>query len=283
MTTRPDSPRTPCSQFTPNRRRGQISSAVPALIVLALASFAFADEPRTLADNEFFTKGSYIAYAAPWSTYFGAGTAMKQGIDYADEITVRSDSFPANVEFSWHWPLTPPKHTGVYGYNAVSYGSYDGGVPEVRIAPLQVKNMRELAETFRCEWPRPIGDFNVLSELFLTKTPGGEKVGEVGFFLRAAKSAISFADAGEQLGTFTDAAGRAWKVAKQPAPHGPFYMFLPTGEVLAGTVDFRAAIEFLRSRGHVTGEEWVNGVAFGIEPIAGSGSLRLESLAIRYQ
>jgi len=47
---------------------------------------------------------------------------LKHGVDYADEIAVRPATFPANVEFAWHWPLVPPKDTGVYGYNALSFG-----------------------------------------------------------------------------------------------------------------------------------------------------------------
>ena len=269
------------------RGSAQFGSLVHGLIALALIagpSFALAEEtPRILADKEFFTKGSFIAYAGPWSTYFGAGTALKHRVDYADEIAVRPKTFPANVEFSWHWPLVTAKNAGVYGYNALSFGSYDGGVPEVPIAPRQVKAIGTLTETFRFAMARPIGDFNVLSEFFLTKTPGTEnKVAEIGFFLRPAKSAITFANAGEQLGTFTDATGRAWKVGKQSAPHGPYYMFIPAGEVLAGTINFKAALDFLRAKSQVAGEEWFNGLAFGIEPVAGSGSLRLRSLSVTF-
>lgn len=242
------------------------------------------DAPRVLADKEFFTKGSFIAYAGPWSTYFGTGMALKHGIDYADEIAVRQETFPANVDFSWHWPLTTAKNAGVYGYNALSFGNYDGGAPEVPVEPRQVKAIGTLTETFRFSVARPIGDFNVLSEFFLTSEKGTEKkVAEVGFFLRSAKSAISFADAGEQLGTFTDATGRAWKVGKQPAPHGPYYMFIPAGDVLEGTIDFKAALDFLREKKQVTGDEWFNGLAFGIEPVTGSGSMKVESLAVDYK
>jgi hypothetical protein len=253
-----------------------------ALPLFVAASFTRAEEtPRVLADKEFYTKGSFIAYAAPWSVDVKGGPALKQGVDYADAIVVRPETFPANVDFSWHWPLAAPKHTGVFGYNQVSFGSYFGGVPEVPIPPRQVKAIGKLSETFSFTTAHPIGDFNVLTEFFLSEKSSGEsKVGEIGFFLRAAKSAIAFADAGEQLGTFTDATGRAWKVAKQPAPHGPFYMFMPVGDVLAGTIDFKAALEFLRAKNQVSGEEWFSGLAFGIEPVSGSGSVRLKSLAV---
>jgi len=253
-------------------------------ILLPVSAISAAEPPRVLADKEFYTKGSFIAYAAPWSTYDGPNAGLKHGVDYQDEITVEPKAFPSNTGFNWHWPLTPPKESGVYGYNAVSYGSYDGGVPETAIEPKQVKAIRTLSESFTFTMARPTGDFNVLTEFFLTGEKGGvEKLAEIGFFLHASKSAITFATDGEQLGTFRDAARREWKVSVQPAPAGPYYMFLPEGDVLTGTVDFKAALDFLKAKGKLAGTEWFNGLAFGIEPVTGSGSLKLESLKIDYK
>ena len=274
------------SALIPQRpvRLGAVIRSWAVLAAMALPALAVGEAPVILGDKDFYSKGSFIAYAGPWSTYFGAGTAMKHGVDFMDEIAVQPETFPSNVELTWHWPLTSPKHTGVYGYNALSYGSYDGGVPQVAITPRQVKEIGELSETFGFQMARPIGDFNVLTEFFLTKKSGGaDKVAEIGFFLHAAKSAVPFADAGEQLGLFTDSTGRAWKVGVQPAPAGPYYMFIPVGDVLTGTVDFKAGLDFLRSKGRLTGEEWFNGLAFGIEPISGSGSVRVQSLAVTYR
>ncbi|HSI14325.1 MAG TPA: hypothetical protein VK961_19910 [Chthoniobacter sp.] len=257
-------------------------SAICAALLIA-PSFTMAEAPVILGDKDFYTKGSFIAYAGPWSTYLGTGTSLKHGVDFADEIALQPETFPSNVELTWHWPLTPPKNAGVYGYNAISYGNYDGGAAQVPIPPRQVKDIGALTETFGFQMARPIGDFNVLTEFFLTKKSGGEeKVAEIGFFLHAAKSAIPFADAGEQLGNFTDPAGRAWKVGVQTAPAGPYYMFIPVGDVLSGTVDFKGGLDFLRSKGRLTGEEWFNGLAFGIEPTAGSGSVRVRNLSVTY-
>ena len=265
-------------------RRNSPSGPGRAVMVLAatVTMATAAEAPRVLGDREFFTKGAFIAYAAPWSTYFGAGTALKRGVDYADEIVVRPGSFPADTEISWHWPLVPPKHTGVYGYNALSFGTYDGGTPEVAVTPRQVKEIDALSTTFRYSLAHPIGDFNVLSEFYLTSKPAGAKVAEIGFFLRPSRSAVTFAADGTQLGPYVDATRRPWKVARQPTPHGPFYMFLPAAEVPAGSIDCKAALDFLRSKGCVTGEEWFNGIALGIEPVTGSGSMRVERFTVDY-
>jgi hypothetical protein len=253
--------------------------------LLAGSTLARGDEAtRVLADKENFTKGSFLAYAGPWSVEVPGGPALKHGVDFMDEIAVRPETFPAHTAFTWHWPLTPSKSTGVYGYNSVSFGSYYGGVPEVPVPARQLKDIGTLTETFHFSVARPIGDFNVLTEFFLAGAASGEpKNGEIGFLLRPAKSAIQFADAGEQLGTFKDAAGREWKVAQQRAPQGAYYMFMAAGEVLDGTVDFKAALAFLQSKSKITGEEWFTGLAFGIEPITGSGSLELEKLSVSYK
>lgn len=275
--------RNAAQNFSPTPYCVKFTLLLALMLVSKVACAQERNGPRILVDREFYTKGSFIAYAAPWSVDVGGGPALKHGIDFADEIAVRPETFPANAELSWHWPLTPPTHTGVYGYHAVSFGNYHGGVPEVPVPARRVKEIRCLTETFRFDLAHPIGDFNVLTEFFLAdKVDGESKVAEIGFFLRPAKSALLFAAAGEQLGVFQDPSGRAWKVAKQPAPYGPFSMFIPASAVLAGTIDFKAALDFLRAKGGVTGEEYFTGLAFGIEPVAGSGSLHLHSLSVSY-
>ena len=61
-----------------------------------------AEVPRILADKEFYSQGRFIAYAARWSTDNGAGKELEYGGEYADEIVVRAETFPANVGFCWH-------------------------------------------------------------------------------------------------------------------------------------------------------------------------------------
>ncbi len=242
--------------------------------------------PRVLADREFYTQGRYIAYASPWSVDVEGGPKLAHGVDFADEMTVRPAEFPGSVEIAWHWPLVAPKHTGVYGYHAVSYGSFHGGVPETPAAPRRVKDIATLSETFSLSFARGIGEFNVLTEFFLAGDPSGEpKAAEVGFFLHAAKSAIPFAESGEPVGAYTDATGRAWNVTKQPAPHSPFHMFLPANreDVLTGVIDFKAALDFLQSQGQITGEEWFTGLALGIEPVSGSSTLKLEDFSVSFE
>jgi hypothetical protein len=129
----------------------------------------------------------------------------------------------------------------------------------------------------------PLGDFNVLTEFFLTREDAEQKVAEIGFLPRPARSAVEFANSGEQIGIFQDAEKRQWKVAVQGSPAGPYYMFMPAREVLSATVDFRAALDFLSGKGRLTGDEWFRGLAFGVEPISGSGSLRLCRLTVVFE
>ena len=263
------------------------SLKLTALAFVLPLGWTHADEPpRILADKEFFTKGSYIAFAGPWSVDIPNGETLKHEVDFVDQIAVRPGTFPANSDLSWHWPLKGPTHTGVYGYNSLSFGSYYGGAAEKPIPAKQVKDIGVLTEDFRFTMPLCLGEHNVLTEFFLAEKADGEKkIAEIGFFLHAGKSAMPYADAGEQLGIWKDAANRGWKVAKQAGPQGPYFMFIPVGagDVLEGTIDFKAALEFLRGKKLVTGEEWFTGLALGIEPMRGSGSVHVESFAVKYE
>lgn len=77
---------------------GMVASLLASLAWSVLPRTTFAEETKVLADQEFFTKRSFIAYAGPWSTYFGAGKSLKHGVDFLDEIAVRPDSFPSNAK-----------------------------------------------------------------------------------------------------------------------------------------------------------------------------------------
>lgn len=266
-------------------RRDSAKVPVVAAVCFVLSwAAAPAGDPLILPDQKFYTQGHFIAYAAPWST-FGPKpeNPLKSGVDFADAIVVRPDKFPAESEFTWHWPLTPSKTSGVYGCNAISFGSYDGGVPAEPIPPKQVKEIRKLSAAFAFEMAPPLGDFNVLTEFFLTREDAEQKVAEIGFLPRPARSAVEFANSGEQIGIFQDAEKRQWKVAVQGSPAGPYYMFMPAREVLSATVDFRAALDFLSGKGRLTGDEWFRGLGFGVEPISGSGSLRLCRLTVVFE
>ena len=230
-------------------------------------------------DHENYTRGPFLAYAAPWST--ATLKSLRQNVDFADHVTINPAEFPKKTQFDWHWPLTPAP-TGVYGYVHVSYGNYNNGVPEKAVSPLRLSGLTALSTDYAYRYTAKGGDFNVLAELFTTNTPGNanDKVLEIGFFPRVSASGLKYFNTGRQLGQWTDPQGVTWRVAIAKA----YCMFLPVaGEQKAGTIDFKAALGWLVDRGELSGREWVNGVAIGVEPIAGGGNLMLDRWNVSFR
>lgn len=231
-------------------------------------------------DRENYFNGPYIAFASDFSVS-ATGLPLRHGLDYRDTIIIREATFPAGTEIHWRWPKTPVK-AGVYGYMHLAYGYYSGGVPQQPVAPIQVAALGQLKTRFDVAVDASGGDFNVLSETFLTAKPAdvATKTLEVGFLTRVSQSGRRFFDQAEQLGTWTDPSGRVWEVAIV----GGYCMFIPLeGEMNSGELDYAAAFRWLVAKGRLTGREWFNGLAIGIEPTEGGGSMSIRRWDVIYQ
>jgi hypothetical protein len=225
-------------------------------------------------DEELYTKGPYIAYAAPWSA---KATKLVAGKDFVNTIAIHEASFPAQTKLAWHWPLDTSKKTGVRGYNTLSYGNYDGGVPEQAVKPLRVSDIRSGWQQFDWDYDLITGDFNLLAEFYLTRTPGAAKAKtvEVGFMLHVPDATRAWIGTNPPLATWRDAFGTDWTVTRNQGPGIDYMIFLPASgaDLLKGRLDVKGALAELRRLGVITGDEWLNGVAFGAEPISGSGAV----------
>lgn len=243
-------------------------------LVLATAawSLAAADAVIVLQDRQPYYRGSYQAFASPWSTFFETG--LVHGVDYRDTIAVRPDAFPDRTVIESIWPARAPLKSGVWGYNALSFGNYDGGRPPVPVMPRQVMTIRRLDESFAF---RAGGSpfFNLLTEFYLTSKAGDEtaKVAEIGLFLHTPQTTAAFAGTGTLIGGYRDRQGRAWSVRRQ----GRYYLIVPTNgeDVTSGTIEIAPLLRWLMRRHVLTGHEWFNGIAFGMEPAPGGGRTRL--------
>lgn len=224
-------------------------------------------------DSQNYFQGPYVAFAGDWSVT-GGKVSLKRGVDYADHILINPQKFPTDTVMHWQWPQTRAK-SGVYGYLHVAYGNYAGGVPPKLIASRPISKISELKTHFAVQIDGGQSDYNLLSETFLTATPGGSpnSIMEVGFLPHISIAGREYFMLGKQLGIWTDPAGRRWKVAMQ----GHYCMFVPDGpDMMEGVLDFGSAFVWLRSQGLLTGREWFSGVAIGIEPVLGSGSAQIK-------
>ena len=71
---------------------------------------ASTDRGVVLGDRDFYTSGSYIAYAQPWGA---AMHGLTEGVDYTDTITVYPSSDLDGSVFTWDQPDTAPTLLGL--------------------------------------------------------------------------------------------------------------------------------------------------------------------------
>lgn len=241
-------------------------------VTVALFPARAAGPTIVLEDSQPFYRGSYQAFASPWSTFLERD--LVHGRDYRDRISLDPRRFPDGTIFESVWPKRAPTQSGVWGYNALSFGNYDGGRPPERVIPRRIRDVKRLEESFAY---RSAGSpyFNLLTELYLTAKPGDEKakLAEIGFFLHRPRTTDAFAAAGAFIGGYRDQQGRAWTIRRQ----GTFYLVIPDGDadITSGTLEVMPLLSRLIQDHILTGNEWFNGLAFGIEPAPGGGYTRL--------
>lgn len=232
----------------------------------------------------------FTAYASTWCRHFDP--TLTDGVDYTNTIVALMGDFPNNTTIymnhpnDYAWKRNP--NCGVWGLNAIAYGNYEGNPAQQPVASRRVDGIEALTSRFDMKIAGALNRFDVLHEFYLTSAPrdNNAKVVEIGAFLHAPKEIQEFFGHGEQLGSFTDAGRRKWNVAKQTSGYPiPFLMAMRAGGVdyLTGSFDFLAMLRWLKDRGHITGQEWFNGMALGMEPLQNSGTLVVRKWAVDYR
>ncbi|MET0375384.1 MAG: hypothetical protein ABW128_14160 [Rhizorhabdus sp.] len=237
------------------------------------------------SDKQWSSEGSYMAFASPWCSYIDK--TLDQGTDYLDTVTYTAGDLATgkNIQLKWRWPALAKRSPacGVFGYDQVAWGNYDGGRVMSPIAPRQVLSIKTLSLSHDITESAEDQEYNGLAEFYLTKEPGAAnlKAIEIGWFWNAPAATVAWAATGRQLGTFSDRYSRKWTVSvNKGGASGTFVTFIPSGKLLAGTFDAKAAIDFLRDRGLVNGAWWFNGAAIGVEPLGNSGSALIRKFTV---
>lgn len=237
---------------------------------------------KILADQVFFARDSYFAYASPWCAVVNPTLVI--GRDLVNTISVVPSTFPNDVVIATKAPAGDPNSygCGVYGYHHIGFGNYDGSTLPTPVTSRQVKDITALSMKIEITDQQSDGQYNVLNEFYLTSSAGNAaaKVVEIGFFLHASPASIAFARTGTSLGVFTDASGRRWTVTKA----AKFVMLMPAdgGNVTSATIDGKGVMAFLVAKEVITGAEWFNGAALGVEPVRGSSTVAIGQWAVTY-
>ena len=268
------------------------------MMILALLGFAApASAPATptaaayaWGTPETVIPGNFQSYAAgPYSAYNGMwGHYLPQNDDLHADSSMRvvPETFPRNTIFSWN--VTPDSAWGgVKGYLHLSYGNYDDSPGT--ITPRRINNISEL--TVKIDWTY-IGDpaSGLLSECWLTpvSTPSGEiaKLHEVAFFPKVSNGGATYLASLPAVGggSFIDSSGVAWNVREGISGGGePYYIaYRPGYAEFRGALPYKNLFSFLIDTGKITGNEWFNGLAFGVEPYSGSASLKINQFSSSY-
>lgn len=233
---------------------------------------------RRLGDFEFFTQGSFIAFNSP----FNAGSLKGGGFDFDDSTVVQNNSgFPANTAITWQWPASPCP--AICGFLQASYGTYDGGIPQAPITSRQVKSITTLTSSHNLTISGVTNGYDIIYDTWLTQAATGNvHLFEIEVFLDTPQYSIDFFNSATPIGTVT-ISGITWSVAVSPGA-APDILFKPTNNasVPIASIDMKAMLSYLTTQGQITGNEWYNGHAIGVEPRNGTGSAIINSFSVSY-
>lgn len=274
-TTAPTATPTPTATATPVPVATATPTPTPSPTATSTPT-ASTEKRVVLNDNVNYTVGSYNAYAAPWCALRNASLVV--GKDISTRISLLPSKFPNDIEIAAFTPNVNPHDygCGVYGYHHVHFGNYSGLLPKGKFDGMQVSSLRTLVVDFAFEDTGSTGEYNMLNEYFLTaeKDRQDKRVMEIGYFFHPSQSAIQFAKSGKDVGNYTDAEGREWSVRQS----GQFVMLMPADgqDLRSGSLDMAHFLQHLVKKGKLTGNEWFNGAAMGVEPVRGNSSVRIQ-------
>lgn len=236
-------------------------------------------------------KGNFQSYhpgGSPWQVYTGMW-GMYLGANAPTSATssmrIASGSFPAKTTLSWD--VTPKQgYAGVNGFLALNYGNYDGSAGS--ITPKQVKNIVDL--TINATWTyMGDGSSGLLSELWLSpaaaSSGGFTHLFEIAFFPRFSQPVKDWLLTLPTVGTGFTVNGVKFLVRQATDSSGtaPYLIaYRPDYKDIQGALPYKQFFDYLTAQSIITGNEWVNGVAFGVEPHQGKASLKLDTFSVRY-
>lgn len=237
--------------------------------------------PETINGNfQIYSKNPYGAYTGMW----GMNNPEAPGLVATSSMVVDPATMPNGTTFNWN--VTPsPSWGGINGYLYISYGNYDGS-PGV-ITPRQVKDIGAL--TVNATWTQS-GDLSsaLLSEIWLAAESAASgaftKLFEIAFFPRFSVNSKSWIDSLSQVGTGFTSGGVSYKVREAGNPQGVPYIIAYRSDYgdMQGGLPYKDFFTYLIAQGRITGNEWFNGVAYGVEPDHGIGSLTINTMSVDY-
>lgn len=197
---------------------------------------------------------------------FGKG-ALVNGKDYVCMLTADKATFPCGVLIEWAWPDKGSGSPYAYGYPELIYGGGPWGNPYGSKGPwpMRVDDIQRLAVSYAVTLGGNRNSYNMLIDLYVTATPDindGSHIAEISFF-PAHKDKRFLTD----IVSFKGGAGRCavYKQGVQLCIQPVTAANLPRSILTATSLDLKEILLHIKSRGWITGQEWLRGAEFGIE------------------
>lgn len=239
-------------------------------------------------------KGGYWAYNNIWNE-----GALVIGTNYTSGQTVNQNTFPNDTLISWDFGTHDQTTDNVWGYPEIVFGGEAGNMyfapPNGGNPPaVQIKNLTALTASLDyAMWAvNGLDNFDVLMETTLTSDSSGQ-VGacEFAFYLHTPSYMSAWfgttvgVPGGSGLPLVAYSAG-SYNGMCWIGTNGswPFLVFRQLGspDFTSGVIDINAALTWAVSNGYLTGNEYIWGYEFGVEPKVRDGNLLVQKLQYNF-
>lgn len=232
----------------------------------------------TLLNETPYQYGSYTAYISAFNT-----GSLNYGSDYNEQISLSASQFPSAMTATWSFPAAG--ENSIKSFIAVDYGDYYNTTALTPVDSTIISAQWALNETFNFAISGNIQGFDVITDMFLTGTPGNNATNsaEVEIFLHTPNYSKAWFSSLTQLGTI-QISGIEWSVASGSNNGIPDYIFMPStqNDITSNTIDIKSMLQYLVTNGGLNDSLYFNGLSLGVETNTGSGSFALNNFSVSY-
>jgi len=237
---------------------------------------------------------NYATHMPPCGTYSAENSTwnvgnLVNGTDFTESVTLDDPNSPnINTTISWNFPNTPASGN-VYSYPAVHYGDFVYGPTNDVVTEQQVNDIKTLTLSQNVSLSGQTDQYDAIYDGFLTSAPGFGRSSalthEIEVYVHTPSYTRGWIESLPQQ-SFTDSQGMHWIIAVGgPGGSGQNQIvFAPANfqDLTNHTIDLKGLLQAAAADGVISGNEYFNGIAFGIEPRQGSGSMTINSFSVDY-
>lgn len=223
----------------------------------------------------------YFASSGPYQTF---QNMFNLSSGYTESTSGFVNVFPNQTTIAWSVPATPCP--SVCGFLQQSYGNYSGGSAR-GVTQKQVSAINTLTENLNLSFAGSANGYDSIDDLFLcpTSSPCTNVTATVEispFFHTPASACFGYSALGTNPHTIS---GVSWNFTKSSGSPAQICMIPASGsDITSIALDLLGTINYLAgvSGSTVTTSLYYQGHALGVEPLAGSGSIVINSRNITY-